>query len=473
MKLHNHKYLLAILLLVVLASCKVGKKYARPDVPVPQQYRYASEATAADSSIAVVNWNQLFTDPVLQQLIEKALQENLDLQIAMRRLDMTSEYVKQAKLQLLPAINAQVSGSYSNPSENSLNGISLSQFLKTDHIEDYTASLGLSWEIDVWGRIRRQKEAAVADYLQTFEAARAVKTALVANVANAYFNLLMFDEQIAIAQRNLELSDTIVRIMRLQKESGEATELAVQQAIVQQQTAAILLPQLRQAAAIQEHALSLLLGEAPTDITRNASLRSITLPEQIAAGVPAALLSNRPDVKASEMSLVAANARAGAAQAAMYPTLSITASGGLNAFKASNWFSMPASLFGMAAGGLTQPLFQHRRLRTQWNVAKLQRDQAAIEFRLSVLNAVREVSDALVSAEQLKEQYSIAAAQTDTLQKSIRYAQLLFRSGMANYLEVITVQGKMLQSELAQAQLKRQQLNAQVELYRSLGGGWR
>lgn len=471
MKLHNHKYLLAILLLVVLASCKVGKVYQRPDVALPDQYRNAP--ASADSSIAVTDWNQLFTDPVLQKLIETALQQNLDLQVAMRRIDMTREYVKQAKVQLLPAINAQVSGSYTNPSENSLNGISLKNFLQTDHIEDYTASLGLSWEIDVWGRIRRQKEAAVADYLQTSEAAKAVKTALIANVANAYFNLLMLDEQIVIAQRNLELSDTIVRIMRLQKQSGEATELAVQQAIVQQQTAAILLPQLKQAIGIQEHALSLLLGEAPTDISRSATLRDISLPEQMSAGIPAALLSNRPDVKASEMSLVAANARAGAAQAEMYPTLNITASGGLNAFKASNWFSMPASLFGTVAGGLTQPLFQHRRLRTQWNVAKLQRDQAALEFRQSVLNAVREVSDALVSAEQLKDQYSIAAAQTDTLQKSIRYAQLLFRSGMANYLEVITVQGKMLQSELAQAQLKRQQLNAQVELYRSLGGGWR
>lgn len=471
MKLHNYKYLPAVLLLLVLSSCKVGKMYQQPALNLPEQYRNAP--ASADSSVASIPWQEVFTDPVLQQLVNKALEQNFDLQVAMRRIDITSEYVKQARLQLLPTLNAQASASYSNPSENSLNGISLKNFLGTDHIEDYTTSLGLSWEIDVWGKIRRLKEAAVADYLQSSEAGKAIKTALIANVANSYFNLLMLDEQIKIAERNLQLSDTIVGIMRLQKKAGETTELAVQQAITQQQTAAILLPQLRQAIAIQEHALSLLMGEAPSDINRTAALKDIRLPEMMSTGVPATLLSNRPDVKASEMSLVSANARAGAAQAEMYPTLTITASGGLNAFKASNWFSMPASLFGTAAGGLTQPLFQHRRLRTQWNVAKLQREQSAIQFRQTVLTAVREVSDALVSAEQLKFQYDIAAAQTDTLQKSIRYAQLLFKSGMANYLEVITVQGRMLQSELNLAQVKRQQLNAQVELYRSLGGGWR
>lgn len=456
---------------LLLPACKVGRSYERPAVALPEQYRHAP--ASSDSSMATMKWEEFLPDQRLQALINRALDSNFDLQLAVTRLDEARQYVKQAKVALLPQLQAQATASSTIPSKNSLNGLSLENFLGTNHIEDYNVSLGLSWEIDVWGKIRRQKEAAVAGYLQSEEAVKAVKTALVANVANSYFNLLMLDEQKSIAERNLALSDTIVRIMRLQKTAGEATELAVQQAIVQQQTAALLLPQLNQAIAIQEHALSLLLGDAPGSIIRNSGLDAVQLPSGLLTGVPAALLSNRPDVRADELAVVAANARAGAAQAEMYPSLSITAAGGLNAFKASNWFNMPSSLFGTVAGGLVQPVFQRRRLKTQWEVAKIQREQSIIRFRQTVLQAVREVSDALVSAQYLKEQYTIAEAQTTTLQESIRQAQLLFKSGMANYLEVISVQGRVLQSELSQVQIRRQQLSAQVELYRSLGGGWR
>jgi NodT family efflux transporter outer membrane factor (OMF) lipoprotein len=355
-----------------------------------------------------------------------------------------------------------------------LNGISLSNFLGTNHIEDFTLSSSISWEIDIWGKIRRQKQAALADYLQSFEAGRAIQTQLVAQVANAYYNLLMMDAQLAIAKRNVLLSDSIVQMIQLQKTAGEVTELAVQQAKAQQQNAALLVPQFEQAITLQENGLRLLLGDWPGGVSRTVELNNVVVTDTIlATGVPIDLLSHRPDVRASEKALVAANARVGVAQGNMYPALNLTATGGLNAYEASNWFSMPASLFSTVAGSLTQPIFQRRALRTQLEVAKAEREQRVIEFRQSVTGAVHEVTNALVKLDKLKTQQDVATARAETLQQAVQNARLLFRSGMANYLEVITAQTNALQAELTRADVTRQQLSARVELYQSLGGGWK
>jgi len=470
MKIYNKKYIAAILLIAGLASCKVGQNYRRPDLKMPEQY---TGGTVQDSSLADVPWNRFFDDAALRALIEKAVNDNFDLQVAIRRTEVARLYLKQARLGMLPSLNLQAVASSTTPSKNSLNGLSLQNFLHTDHVEDYNLNAGLSWEADIWGKIRRQKEAAKATYLQSDEAAKAVKTALVADVAESYFNLLMLDEQLAVAKRNLALSDSIVYMMQLQKTAGEVTELAVQQAVVQQQAAAQLVPELEESVAIQEHALSLLLGDMPGSIARGGTLEDIHMADDFGTGVPAALLASRPDVRAGELALVAANARAGVAQAQMYPSLNITATGGVNAFKADAWFNLPGSLFGIVAGSIVQPVFQQRRLRTQWEVAKNEREQAVLRFRQTVVNAVREVSDALVSKEKLAAQYQLVRGQADTLNHAVNNAQLLFKSGMANYLEVISVQQNLLQTELAMVQVKRRQLNASVELYRSLGGGWK
>jgi NodT family efflux transporter outer membrane factor (OMF) lipoprotein len=331
----------------------------------------------------------------------------------------------------------------------------------------------MSWEIDVWGKIRRQREAAQATLLQSYEGQRAVQTGLVAAIASSYFNLLMLDNQLAIAKRNVELSDTIVQMIRLQKTAGEVTELAVQQAVSQKQTAALLVPQLEQGIAIQENAIRILTGELPGPISRSSQLHDFQVADSLPTGIPAAMVSRRPDVRAAEMGLVAANARVGAAQGNMYPSLNITANGGVNAFKASNWFTLPASLFGTVAGSITQPIFQRRALKTQLEVAKIEREQSVISFRQATLNAIGEVSDALVKLDKLKTQQQIAGDQVKTTQLAVQQAQMLFRSGMATYLEVITAQSRALQAELGQADVDRQRLSAMVDLYRSLGGGWK
>ncbi|SFF01538.1 efflux transporter, outer membrane factor (OMF) lipoprotein, NodT family [Chitinophaga sp. CF118] len=460
---------ISLFIVVGLAACRVGRDYKRPALVLPDQF---SGTAPSDSSVAGLEWKKFFTDPALQELISRSLTGNYDLQLALKRIESADAYVKQAKVGWLPSVNLQASASTSIPSKNSLNGTSLNSFLGTDHIEDYSLNAGLSWEIDIWGKIRRRKEAALASYLQTYEGARTVQTGLVADIANSYYNLLMLDEQLKIARRNVALSDTIVQMIRLQKTAGEVTELAVQQAVAQLQTAALLIPQLEQAQTIQENAIRILSGELPGTIARSSELNNVTLRDSLTAGIPAAMISRRPDVRAGEMALVAANANVGVAQASMYPSLNITASGGVNAFKASKWFTLPASLFGMAGAGITQPLFQHRQLKTQLEVARIEREEAVIRFRQLALEAIGEVTNALVKLDKLKAQQQIATDQVNTLLLATQQAQMLFRSGMANYLEVITAQGKSLQAGLTQADITRQQLSASVELYRSLGGGY-
>nr|WP_199075295.1 efflux transporter outer membrane subunit [Pedobacter sp. ASV19] len=460
-----------LLLVVFLSACKVSKDIPAPKSATPEAFRGAA-LTADTSSIGAVPLKQFIAEAELRKLIDTALLRNYDLQIAVKNIEASELLFKQSKLGNIPSLNLQITGSSNRPSDNSLNGLSTSQFLGTSHIEDYNANLGLSWEADIWGKIRSQKQGAFATYLQSREAKKAVQTRLVANVAQGYYNLLMMDAQLQVAKKNLALNDSTLRIIHMQFDAGQVTSLAIQQAEAQQTVAAQLVPQLEQSVGVQENALRILTGQLPSAVERQASLDQIVVPESLSAGIPSDMVSRRPDVKTLELALAIANAKVGVTKASMYPSLSITASGGLNSFKASNWFNVPASLFGLVTGGITQPVFQRKELKTQFEVAKVEREKAVLQFRQSVLNAVGEVSDELIKQEKLKQQYTIASSRVQTLQKAVKNANLLFRNGMANYLEVITAQGNLLQSELDMATLKAARLNSMVELYRSLGGGW-
>jgi outer membrane protein, multidrug efflux system len=470
-KINSKHYLLFFLLVIFITSCRVGKEYQRPGLELPAQFIPVSFSDT--SSMADIAWKDFFTDTTLQGLIQKGITYNHDLLIAVKRIDIAQQQARQAKALLLPELNLQVTGQYNRPSDNSLNGISIKNFLGKSHVENYTAVASLSWEADIWGKIRGQKEAALAQYLQTTEAAKAVQTQLVADIVQGFFNLLMLDRQLDITHRNLALSDTFLTATRLLRDAGVVNTLVVQQAESQKQTTALLIPELEQGIALQENALQVLTGQLPGTVSRHVSLSAFAVRDDLATGLPVAMVSRRPDVRSVELALVAANAQVGVAQANMYPALNITAGGGLESFKASNWFSIPNSLFGLAAGTIAQPIFKRRQLKTQFEIAKLEREQAVIAFRQSVLQATGEVANALVQAEKLKQQRMIASGQTDTLKRAVINAQLLFKSDMANYLEVITAQSNALQAELNLAAIQRSELNARVELYRSLGGGWK
>lgn len=462
---------LIVLLTALLASCKVSKDYQRPELSLPNQYRnvaYGDTATIAD-----MGWKEFFPDTTLQKLIDRGIAYNYDLQIALKRIDVAQQQVKQAKMLQLPRVDLRIAGQYNRPSSNSLNGISASSFLKAKHIENYVTAVDVSWEADIWGKIRRQQQATLGQYLQTYEATKAVQTRLVADIATGFFNLLMLDKQLEVAKHNLELSNNTLRLTNLLKDAGEVTSLSVQQSEAQREAISLLIPQLEQDIAIQENALQILAGQMPSAVERKTKLADFKANDSLATGVPAALVSRRPDVRAAELSVLVANAELGVAQASMYPSLVISASGGIESFKSSNWFNIPGSLFGIATGTIARPIFARRQLKTNLEVAKIQREQSVLEFRQSVLNAVGEVSNSLVATQKLKEQEAIANNQVMILQQAINNAQLLYQSDMANYLEVITAQGNALQAELNLAFIRSQSLVARVDLYRSLGGGWK
>jgi multidrug efflux system outer membrane protein len=458
-------------ILFALSSCKVSRDIPKPSGIPPASYRgsQASDTT----SVGSLPLREFLQESYLKELIDTALIRNNDLQVAIRNIDAAQKLLKQARVGQLPTINLAVTGTTSRPSDNSLNGLTLSQFLGNKHIEDYTAAAALSWEADIWGKVRNQKSDALAAFLQTTEARKAIQTQLVSDISRGYYNLLMLDAQVRIARENVALNDSTLRIIQLQYNAGQVTSLAVQQAQAQQLTAAQLVPRFEQDITIQENAVSLLLGKVPGSVQRAASLDQFFPLNSISAGIPAALLNMRPDVKSAELEIDRANAQVGLNKANMYPALTITAQGGVNSFRASNWFTLPASLFGNAMGNLTQPLFQKRRLRTQYELAIIERVKSVIMFRQQVLTAVGEVSDALVRIDKLAQQRSVADQRTETLKQATTNAGLLFRNGMANYLEVITAQSNVLQSQLQSAELKRAQLDASVELYRSVGGGWK
>lgn len=470
MRTYNIYLLFAAFL--ILTGCKVSKDIPTPDPELPKEYRNAATSTDT-TSIATIEWKQFFPDASLQGLIDKAIKGNYDMQTALKNIEAAQLQFRQTKWNNIPQLSANVIGSTTVVSDNSLNGLSANNFLGTGHIEDYNANLSLSWEADIWGKLKGRKKEALNQYLKSEEARKLIQTNLVAGVAQSYYNLLMLDAQLAIAKKNLALNENTVRIVKMQFDAGQVSSLAVQQTEAQRLRAAQIVPMLEKEIIIQENGLSILTGALPAEIVRNSTLDLTPLLTELSTGVPSSILSQRPDVKASEYELASANARVGITKASMYPALNITAAGGLNSFKSDNWFNMPASLFGMVAGSITQPLLQRKQLRTQYEIAKVEREKAVIAFRQSVLNAVGEVSDALVKVEKLKQEQEFAADRVANLQKATTNADMLFKSGMANYLEVITAQSNVLQSELDLAALKRDQLNAVAQLYRSLGGGWR
>lgn len=463
--------LVSTLVIASAVSCmpKLALDKVSPELPETFQYT----ATADTASVANLQWRQFFHDPVLQDLIEKGIKNNYDLQIALKQVASSQERMKQAKYMQYPEVGFGVTGQITRPSDNSLNGQSINLFLGKSYVEDYNAAFNLSWEADIWGKIKNQQEVSKMQYLQTYEATKAIQTQVVAAISQGYYNLLMLDKQLEIAKSNLELSKNTLHITEKIWQSGDATSLGVQQSKAQKEYTELLIKQLEQNIKIQENALSILVGENPTKISRTIEMSDTSLPQNFSAGLPAAMVSRRPDVRQQELVLLESNALIGIAQANMYPSLKITANGGVNSFKIDNWFQIPASLFGSALGGITQPVFQKRQLKTNLNVAKIQREKNVLAFRQSVLNAVGEVTDALVSNESLKVQEEKASEQVNTLKSGIQSAEKLYKSGLVNYLEVITAQGNSLQAELNLASIKRQRLSSIVDLYRALGGGWK
>lgn len=461
------KIWITVAFLMILSACNVSKiEITTPMNAFPSHYRLANiskDSLRADQ----LDWKSFFHDKQLIQLIERALVKNSDMLIAIQNIEIATLNLKKVSRGHRPKLHLEASSSIEHQSDNNLFKIP-----NKSHVEEFKIDFLMSWEVDIWGKIKNQKTIALASYLQSEESKNAVQTTLIAQIAQIYYNLLILDNQLALAYKNTAISNRTTEVIQLQFNAGKTTSLAVEQAKAQHLNFKKLIPNITMQILIQENSLSVLTGTFPNSIQRQQLLNSTGINKDIHTGIPAILLSQRPDVKRAELDLKIANAEVGIAQAAFYPSFSLTASEGLHAFKVSNWFNIPASLFGLVAGNISQPITQRRMVKTNYQQSLAAREKVVINFRAVVLNAVREVSDALAQIERQNQQQVILNEERYVLKNSIDKAQILFKSGRADYLEILIAQTNLLNYDMETTISKRNQLFAYIALYRSLGGGW-
>jgi len=454
-------------LVSILTACTAPKHLSTPVLEIPEHYR-KSIAVTGDS--VQLPRDMFFKDTLLNTYIDRALQQNKDIQIALKTTDQLELLYKQAKKQLMPTLDLNMSANRSWVSKNSLNGSLTEQFTGNKYLDDYNTSLQLSWEADIWGKAKLQKEASRQTYFAQKKEVQALKTRIIAQVAYAYYNLVALDEQLKIAETNVALSQETVRMMQLQYQAGQINSLAVQQAAAQQKVAELILPKTKQQIAVQEHALSILMGVFPESIARNNNLEQMGVEQSFSEGVPAKLLSHRPDVRAAEHRLNSFDAQTGLANIARYPSFSLTPSIGVNSFTFRNWFDLPGSLIKTLAANLTMPILQKRHLKTAYESALLEQEKAALQFQQTYMIAVGEVSDAMAKAQGAAERMQLIAARTEYLNQSVSMATKLYQSGRVTYLEVLIAQNSRLENDLEYMQTVLEKRQAEVDLFRSLGG---
>ncbi len=468
-----YKILLVPAAVVTMQSCFVAKDYEQPEV-VEQEY-YRTDSIPQDSlNMANVSWRDIFTDPLLQNYIDSALVNNIDIRIALQQIQAAQAYVKQGKAGYLPTLSAGANYTLSYPSKNGQQGAMLAQ-LGRDHAQIFELSANLSWEADVWGKIRSQKRAFDASYLQTVAAHKAVKTQLIAGIASAYYQLLAIDEQIDVTNQTIATRKKSYETTKALQDAGITgiTTVAVEQTKAQYINAQGLLIDLQKQARVLENTICLLMGEAPHSIART-DLDDQHITTKLKVGVPMQLLSNRPDVIAAELNYRQTFEMTNVARANFYPSLTIGATGGIQSLEIENWFNAN-SLFANILGGLTAPIFNGRKIRTQYEVAQVQQEQARLNFKGTILTASKEVSDALYAYQAATQKIDLKIQERALLQQAVEDSQALLTSGYNNfsYLEVLSAQQNALSSSLQVINARVNQLNSMVTLYQALGGGWR
>jgi multidrug efflux system outer membrane protein len=453
----------AVMLLAssLAAGCAVGPSYKRPTVTVPAQTR-DQVGPAEAASLADQPWWEIFDDDSLKSLIDEALRSNFDVRAAVSRVEEFRARAGIARSELFPQVRYQGEWSRSRQSEFVQPG--------STPVNLHDVNLGLSWEIDLWGRVRRLSEAALAQYLATREARRGVLLSVVSEVAQAYFELRELDAQLEIARRTTEAFQGTYELFNRRLVGGVASQLEVSRAEAALGPAAAAIPNLERQIVAQENLLCFLLGRNPGPIPRGESLTEQALPPEVPAGLPSTLLERRPDLRQAEQQLISANANVGAAMASFFPTITLTGSFGGVSPEVSDLFQ--AGKTWSVAAGLTGPLFQGLRLKNQYDVNVAEWEQAKIQYESAVTNAFGEVSTTLVAHQKLAEVEKAQAQSVAAYQEAVRIASIRYVAGLSSYVEVLDSQQQLFPAENALAQARFSRLSNFVQLYKALGGGW-
>jgi outer membrane protein, multidrug efflux system len=454
-----------VAVLVLEAGCMMGPKYKRPTVDVPQEYRAPAPPPAAQaSSLGNEQWWQVYQDPVLTQLIHTAIAQNYDVRIAAARVLEAQAQVGITRANQLPSasVGANVF-SEQNPKVTNL----------FPAYEENAGELNLSviWNLDFWGKYRRQTQAARAQLLATQWGQRAILSSLVANVATAYFQLRALDSELEISKRTLASRQQSVQLTQTLESHGGASGLDVSQAEQLVYTASETIPDLERQIQQQENVLSVLLGKNPQSIPRGRTLIEQPVPQNVPAGLPSELLERRPDVRQVEENMVAANAQIGAAKAAFFPNLSLTGLGGLESNALHQFITAPAETW-YAAFNVSQPVFQGGALRSQLRLARANWQEAEFSYQQTIQNALEQVSNSLVASQKDREFREQQELLTQAAQQTDQFSEVLYKNGGASYLQVLTSETNYFSAELNLVQAQLNERLALVQLYQALGGGW-
>lgn len=463
MKLKN------LIILAVVAgffySCKVTDTYKSPDIEQSRQDNLFRQKTNNDStSVANIAWNQIFTDDKLQNIINKTIQNNLDLKVAIARIQEADAVFKQSKLQNLPSLDGIAS---IKETKNSA-AAQANTFVMPD-LMNYQLGISTGWEVDVWGRIKSLKRSAYAGFLQTDAAKRAIQTQMVAQAATLYYQLISLDKQLEITKQTIELRKKDVESVQLLMDAAYLTGADVEQSKANLYSAQLSVPDLELQIQQAENSLNILMNDNPQKIERN-SIDSQVIYSDLKTGVPASLLKNRPDVQAAELSFRQAFENKNMAMAQVYPTISITGTLGLSTRLLENFFTN--SLFYTLGGTVTQNIFQMGNRKAQVKIMEARKMQAYYTFEKTLLTAGSEVSNSLLSYQKAKEKEMTRKLQIQSLEKAVEFnKELLTYSSNVNYVNVLTSEQSLLAAKLAGVNDKLQQLQAVTEFYRALGGG--
>lgn len=477
-----------LVLTLVLQACKSAKDAVKTDIKIPTKFETAKSKIAIDSSLqkqamALPSWKSYYKDPLLQKLIDSAIIQNFDAQIAYQRIMQARAGVQFTKGIRLPELGLNLGAGVRRFGDYTIDGVGNydTQFSPNlndkqrlpNPVPDYLVGVYSSWEVDLWGKLKSKKKAALSRYLASEQGRNLMLNQLVSDVAIAYFNIQLLDKELSIIEENIGLQENALEVVKIQKESGKETELAIQLMSAQVLDAKNMYQEVLMQMLEQENQLNMLLGRYPERIERSEFEYEEIFSQDFSTGVPSDLLINRPDIQASFYELKATNADVHAAKVAFYPSLNINSNLGFQAFRAALLFEAPSSIAYNIAGGLVSPLLNRRALKAELMSSKASQKEAYVNFEKSIFTAFSEVYEIVQKTKFLDEMSSLKTNQVSELEKSITTSKLLFSSGRASYLEIIASQENYLKAQLELLQLFNLKKQNRILLFKAVGGGWK